>query len=120
MTYNEKKAYNAALKDVYSRIMPGEPAETAVNELRKPVKEFHLTDKTMTAGCPDCGKPWRGGSYFEQYKNFFKQQHLNPSDAEIQEVVKERHADTHSSLLFHIVEAGKYVCPFCASVFKKE
>ena len=120
MTYNEKKAYNEALKDVYSRMMPDTLTETVVAELRKPVKGFRLTDKTMIDDCPNCGKSWCGDSYFAQYQGFFEQQRLKPSDAEIWELVKERHKTTHTSLLFHIVAAGRYVCPFCASVFEKE
>ena len=109
-----------ALKDIYSRMMPDRLTETVVTELRKSVKGFHLTDKTMIADCPNCEKSWRGQSYYEHYQNFFEQQRLRPSDAEIWAAIKERHKTTHASLLFHIVEADKYVCPFCASVFEKE
>ena len=83
-------------------------------------EEFHLTDNTMTADCPNCGKSWRGKSYYEQYKAYYDNQKVSPTDKELWEIIKERHANTHSSLLFHIVEADKYVCPFCASVFEKE
>jgi ribosomal protein L37AE/L43A len=86
----------------------------------KPVKDFRLTDKTMIANCPNCGKSWCGQSYYEQYKAYYDNQEISPTDKELWEIIKERHANTHSSLLFHIVEAGKYVCPFCASVFEKE
>ena len=120
MTYNEKKAYNTALKDIYSKLMPNTLVERVVTELRKSVKGFHLTDKTMTADCPDCGKSWCGQSYYEQYKGHYENQEVSPTDEELREIIKERHANTHSSLLFHIVEADKYVCPFCASGFEKE
>jgi len=120
MTYNEKTAYNAALADVYKRMMPDNLTEKVVTELKKSVKGFHLTDKTMTANCPNCGNSWCGQSYYELYRNFYDQQRLKPSDAEIWEMVKERHQTTHASLLFHIVAADKYVCPFCASVFEKK
>jgi len=120
MTYNEKRAYNEALKDVYSKMMPDPFTEKVVKELRKSVRGFRLTDRTMTADCPNCENSWRGQSYYEHYQNFFEQQRLNLSDAEIWEVIKERHKATHVSLLFHIVEADKYICPFCASVFEKK
>ena len=120
MTYNEKTAYNKALADVYKRMMPDTLAEVVVTELRKSVKGFRLTDKTMIADCPNCEQSWRGQSYFEQYREFYEKQEVSPTDEELWEIVKERHANTHGSLLFHIIEADKYICPFCASVFEKE
>ena len=120
MTYNEKTAYNKALADVYEKTMPNTLIEKVVTELKKSVNGFHLTDSTMIADCPNCGQSWCGNSYFEQYQDFFEQQRLRPSDAEIWEVVKQRHKTTHASLLFHIVAADKYVCPHCASIFEKE
>lgn len=84
------------------------------------VKDFRLTDTTMTADCPNCHKSWCGQSYYEQYKAYYDTQELSPTDTKLRELIKERHANTHSSLLFHIVDADKYVCPFCTSVFEKE
>lgn len=83
-------------------------------------KNFRLTDKTMTADCPNCGKLWQGQSYYEQYKAYYDTQELSPTDTELWELIEERHANTHSSLLFHIVADDRYVCPFCAAVFEKE
>ena len=108
-----------ALKDVYSKMMPDKLTETVVFELRKSVNGFHLTDKTMIANCPHCEKSWCGQSYYEQYKEFYEKQDVAPTDEELWEIIKERHTNTHRSLIFHIVEADKYVCPFCASVFEK-
>ena len=120
MTYNEKIAYNNALADVYRRTMPDDLIETVVTELKKTVKGFHLTDKTMIAECPNCGNSWRGLCHLEQYKTYFESEGTPLTDAELQELVKANHLNTHSSLLFHVVEADKYVCPFCASVFELE
>ncbi len=120
MTYNEKKAYNKALSDIHERMMPDNLTETITTELQKSVKEFRLTNETMIANCPNCEKSWRGQSFYEQYKEYYEKQEVSPTDKELWEIIKIHHANTHNSLLFHIVEADKYVCPFCASVFEKE
>lgn len=120
MTYNERKTYNMALADIYERIMPDKLTETIITELQKPVKEFRLTNEAMIANCPSCEQSWRGQSFYKQYKAYYDKQEISPTDEELGEIIKKRHQNTHSSLLFHIIEADKYVCPFCASVFEKE
>ena len=83
-------------------------------------EKFRLTDETMTANCPSCEKSWCGQSFYEQYKAYYEKQEISPTDEELREIIRTHHANTQSSLLFHIVEADKYVCPFCASAFEKE
>ena len=55
-----------------TRGMPNKLIEKVVTELRKSVKGFRLTDKTMTADCPNCENSWCGQSYYEQYKEYYE------------------------------------------------
>ncbi|MDR1761557.1 MAG: hypothetical protein LBR55_03810 [Bacteroidales bacterium] len=37
---------------------------------------------------------WQGQSYYEQYKAYYDNQELSPTDTELWEIIEERHTNT--------------------------